>query len=134
MLSYPVVFQFGIFLSCNVISSLVISTLSWMLTFSSSNSTSLNKSASSLYGSGLSHNILQNSFASSELDETCAGVTFPPKILKQCFLVASGKFVLPILVVSGGITSQILRFCRNSLFQLLNNEFKTFCFHSVFLP
>ena len=51
-------FQFGIFLSCFVTSSSVISTFSWMLTFSSSNSTSFNYSESSLYGTGLYYNLL----------------------------------------------------------------------------
>ena len=52
----------------------------------------------------------------------------------QCFLLISEKFTLPMLVASGAITSLLLRFCRNSLFQLLNNDFKTFCLNSIFLP
>ena len=44
------------------------------------------------------------------------------------------KFILPILLPSCAITSQFLRFYRNYLFQLLNNDFKTSYLNSVFLP
>ena len=37
-------------------------------------------------------------------------------------LVASENFVLSILLASWTTTSQLLRFCRNALFQLLNKE------------
>ena len=131
--SNPGASQFGIFISCIVTSSLIISTLSWMLTFSSSHPISFNHSASSLYGTGLSHNLFQNSFASSALGGTCADF-FPTLLLIQCYLVASEKVVYSILFATDAITSQLLKFCRNFLFHLLNNDFKTFCLNSVFLP
>ena len=132
MPSYPVAFEFAMFFNCIVTSSLVVSTLSWMLTFSSSYSNSFNHSASFLYGTGLSHNILQN-FRFFCIGWNLSRCYFSTELLIQCFLVASEKFVISILVVSGAIASQLLRFCRNSLFQLLNNDFKTFCLHSVFI-
>ena len=73
--------QFAIFLSCFVIFFLVISVLSWILTFYSPKSTSLNYSTSFLYGTELSQNLLQNYFASSALSGTCPDLCFPPNSL-----------------------------------------------------
>ena len=72
----PGAFLFGIFLSCIVTSSLVFSTFSWILEIFNSNSTSFNHSVSSLYWTGLSQNLLQNSFDSSALDGTCVYLSF----------------------------------------------------------
>ena len=87
VLSDPFAFQFGIFLSCIITSSVVIFTFSWMLTFLSYNLTSFNHSASCLYETGLFQNLLQNSFVSSVLRGTCVDLPFPPNSWYNAFWV-----------------------------------------------